>query len=149
MLWFCTRIIPCPPPMKMISVSCGISRQVIMVTLSRLTQTVCALRSLHFAHDAIVGNSLYRGMILLPSQLLGCAHGREQRDELAVLHSITSSASASSVGGIWRLSVFAVLRLMTILYRVGLIRPRPGMTASRGTSIRLGPPPCHLAARPA
>jgi hypothetical protein len=41
--------------MKMISVSCGVSRQVITVTLSRLTQTVCALRSVHFTHDAIAG----------------------------------------------------------------------------------------------
>src|SRR5262249_7417475 len=46
--------------MKMISVSCGVSRQVITVTLSRLTQTVCALRSVHFTHDAIAGNSTYR-----------------------------------------------------------------------------------------
>src|SRR5215468_1534552 len=37
----------------------------------------------------------------------------EQRDELAVFHSITSSASAKSLSGIWRLSAFAVLRLMT------------------------------------
>ena len=44
---------------------------IIIVTLSRLTQTVCALRSLHFTHDAIVGNSHYRRMILLPSQIVG------------------------------------------------------------------------------
>src|SRR5262249_30873391 len=37
----------------------------------------------------------------------------EQHDELATLHSITSSASASSVGGISRPSAFAVFRLMT------------------------------------
>ena len=37
----------------------------------------------------------------------------EQRDELAALHSITSSARASSVGGISSLSALAVLRLMT------------------------------------
>src|SRR6516225_7422620 len=35
----------------------------------------------------------------------------EQRDELATLHSITSSASASRLGGISRPSAFAVLRL--------------------------------------
>src|SRR5262249_1252036 len=34
-------------------------------------------------------------------------------NELAPLHSITSSAVASSVGGTVRLSVFAVLRLIT------------------------------------
>jgi hypothetical protein len=27
----------------------------VLVTLSRLTQTVCALRSVHFTHDAIAG----------------------------------------------------------------------------------------------
>ena len=37
----------------------------------------------------------------------------EQRDELAALHSITSSARASSVGGISRPSAFAVFRLIT------------------------------------
>src|SRR5262249_38892620 len=36
----------------------------------------------------------------------------EQRDELATLHSITSSARASSVSGTVRLSALAVLRLM-------------------------------------
>ena len=37
----------------------------------------------------------------------------EQRDELAPLHSITSSAIASSVGGISTPNAFAVARLMT------------------------------------
>jgi hypothetical protein len=37
----------------------------------------------------------------------------EQRDELTPVHSITSSARASSVGGISMPSAFAVLRLMT------------------------------------
>src|SRR5215831_475122 len=36
----------------------------------------------------------------------------EQRDERAALHSITSSARASSVGGISRPSALAVVRLM-------------------------------------
>src|SRR5262249_35939593 len=43
----------------------------------------------------------------------------EQRDELAPVHSITSSARASSVGGISRPSAFAVLRLITSSYLVG------------------------------
>src|SRR5262249_43146195 len=37
----------------------------------------------------------------------------EKRDELAPLHSITSSAMASSVGGTVRPSIWAVLRLIT------------------------------------
>src|SRR5262249_56878185 len=37
----------------------------------------------------------------------------EKRDELAAVHSITSSAIASSLSGIWRPSILAVLRLMT------------------------------------
>src|SRR5262249_46615625 len=43
----------------------------------------------------------------------------EQRDELAASHSITSSASASNLSGIWRPSAVAVLRLITSLKIVG------------------------------
>src|SRR5262249_14024079 len=43
----------------------------------------------------------------------------EQRDELAALHSITSSAVESSIGGTVRPSALAVLRLMTSSYLVG------------------------------
>src|SRR5262249_11344821 len=43
----------------------------------------------------------------------------EQRDERAALHSITSSARASSVSGTSSPSAFAVLRLMTSPYLVG------------------------------
>src|SRR5712691_11636239 len=42
----------------------------------------------------------------------------EQRDELAPLHSITSSARASSVGGTSSPSTLAVLRLITSSYLV-------------------------------
>src|SRR5262245_28580542 len=47
----------------------------------------------------------------------GCA--AEQRDELAPLHSMTSSARASSLSGTVRPSAFAVLRLMTSSNLVG------------------------------
>src|SRR5262249_49572579 len=43
----------------------------------------------------------------------------EQRDELAPLHSLTSLATESSVGGIVRPSALAVLRLITSSYLVG------------------------------
>src|SRR5262245_21825116 len=43
----------------------------------------------------------------------------EQRDESAALHSITSSARASTVGGMSRPRALAVLRLMTVSYLVG------------------------------
>src|SRR5262249_21826391 len=43
----------------------------------------------------------------------------EQRDEIAPLHSITSSERASSVGGTSRPSAFAVLRLITSSNLVG------------------------------
>ena len=46
-------------------------------------------------------------------------HTTEQHDELAPLHSITSSARASSVGGTSRPSAFAVLRLIASSYFVG------------------------------
>src|SRR5215472_9330089 len=45
----------------------------------------------------------------------------EQRDELATFHSITSSASASNVGGISRPSALAVLRLITNSNLVGCV----------------------------
>src|SRR5712692_9050893 len=48
----------------------------------------------------------------------GC-RAAEQRDESAPLHSITSSARASSVGGTSRPSALAVLRLITNSYLVG------------------------------
>src|SRR5262249_49208908 len=48
----------------------------------------------------------------------------EQRDKIAALHSITSSARASSVGGISRPSALAVLRLMTSSYLVGFCTGR-------------------------
>src|SRR5262249_22931021 len=43
----------------------------------------------------------------------------EERDELAAHHSITSSARASTVGGMSRPRALAVLRLMTVSYLVG------------------------------
>jgi hypothetical protein len=43
----------------------------------------------------------------------------DQRDELSPLHSITSSARASSCGGTYRPSDFAVLRLIASSYLVG------------------------------
>src|SRR6516162_5325651 len=48
-----------------------------------------------------------------------CGGAAKQRDELAPLHSITSSARASTVAGISRPSAFAVLRLITSSYLVG------------------------------
>ena len=52
----------------------------------------------------------------------------EQRDELAPLHSITSSARASSVGGMSRPSALAVLRLM---YRENCVGSSTGRSAGR------------------
>src|SRR5262249_40129644 len=54
-----------------------------------------------------------------PPQRPSCRRAAEQRDEIATLHSITSSASASSLSGIWRPSALAVLRLITNSYLVG------------------------------
>src|SRR5262249_61907716 len=54
-----------------------------------------------------------------PSQGWSLSILTEPHEELAPRHSITSSARARSVGGISRLSAFAVLRLMTSSYLVG------------------------------
>jgi hypothetical protein len=80
---------------------------------SKICCRLAAMGQADVTHDAMVGNSHYRGMILLPSQIVGVRSEREQGDELAALHSITSSARASSVGGTSKPSVFAVFRLMT------------------------------------
>src|SRR5262249_17487669 len=48
-----------------------------------------------------------------------CRRAAEQRDELAALHSITSSARASTVAGMSKPSALAVLRLTTSSYLVG------------------------------
>src|SRR5262245_17041086 len=48
-----------------------------------------------------------------------CRCNAEQRDELAPLHSITSSARASTLAGISMPSALAVLRLSTVSYLVG------------------------------
>src|SRR5262249_280111 len=50
----------------------------------------------------------------------------EQRDELAALHSITSSASERSLSGIWRPRALTVFRLMT---RRNLVCCGPGRSA--------------------
>src|SRR5262245_47279341 len=56
----------------------------------------------------------------------------EQRDELAALHSITSSASASNLSGISRPSAFAVLTLITSWNLVGsTIGRSPGFSPLR------------------
>src|SRR6516162_340839 len=57
----------------------------------------------------------------------------DQRDELAPFHhSITSSASASSLSGIWRPNAFAVLRLMTNSNLVGCTTGKsPGLAPLR------------------
>src|SRR5258708_31229657 len=57
--------------------------------------------------------------LLRPRRERPCGRNSEQRDERAPLHSITSSARASRVGGTSRPSAFAVLRLITSSYLVG------------------------------
>src|SRR6516165_8613384 len=56
----------------------------------------------------------------------------EKRDELAPVHSITSSARASTVAGISRPSALAVFRLITSSYLVGACTGRsPGFSPLR------------------
>src|SRR5262245_47108939 len=53
-----------------------------------------------------------------------CCRATEKRHELAPLHSITSSARASRVGGTSRPRALAVLRLMASSYLVGFCTGR-------------------------
>src|SRR6478609_11965289 len=66
-----------------------------------------------------VSNGRQPARLLRPCRDRPCRRASEQRDELAPLHSITSSARASSVGGTWRPRALAVLRLITSSYLVG------------------------------
>src|SRR5262249_62147509 len=61
-----------------------------------------------------------------------------ERNELAPLHSITSSARASSVGGTSRPSALAVLRLITSSNLVGA-RDRPAYLHSQNAWANRGP----------
>src|SRR5262249_52652868 len=60
-------------------------------------------------HDA---KAIDMGRLLCARRERPRGRAAEERDERATLHSITSSASESSLSGIWRPSAFAVLRLM-------------------------------------
>src|SRR5262249_38110439 len=53
-----------------------------------------------------------------------CCRAAEQRNELAALHSITSSARASRVGGTSSPSVLALFKLITRSYLVGCWKGR-------------------------
>src|ERR1700730_15688174 len=57
--------------------------------------------------------------LLRPRRARPRNRGADMRDELAPLHSITSSARESSIGGTSRPSAFAVLRLIVRSYLVG------------------------------
>src|SRR5262249_37302397 len=63
--------------------------------------------------------ALLRARRKRPKQRRGRRRAAEERDELAPLHSITSSAEACRVRGTVRPSVFAVLRVVTRLNLVG------------------------------
>src|SRR5262249_30136349 len=71
---------------------------------------VCPFRSRHAIEDPN-----HRDCRLLPTRRKRPrrCHAAEQRDEIAPVHSITSSAMAESPGGISRPSALAALRLIT------------------------------------
>src|SRR5262249_55895237 len=74
----------------------------------------------------------------------GC-RAADERDELAALHSITSSASARSAGGIVNPSALAALRFTTSSKVTGCCIGRgPGFSPRRILSMLPGAPRCHL-----
>ena len=65
-------------------------------------------------------NSVHSPCVLRRCRLWpGCRRAADERNDLATIHSITSSARASTVGGSSKPIAFAVLRLMTSSYLVG------------------------------
>src|SRR5258708_38823314 len=75
---------------------------------------------IHQHSDAPAALALLRAHAERP----GCRRTAEQRNEPTAPHSITSSASASSLSGIWRPSALAVLRLITNSNLVGCMTGR-------------------------
>src|SRR5262249_41670744 len=82
---------------------------------SQLPQSIGKSRTQrgHFATCAQNAHGIFLFGLLRPCRHRPCSRAAEQRDELAPLHSITSSARASSAGGISRSFVLGVCRLMT------------------------------------
>src|SRR5262245_10767655 len=77
----------------------------------------------------------HRHRLLRPRRQRPRRRAAEQRDNLAPPHSITSSARASSMGGISRPSALAALRLITSSYFVGNWTGRsPGFSPFRTRS---------------
>src|SRR6266508_3012965 len=70
-------------------------------------------------------------LLRAPRERPGCRRDAEQRDELAALHSITSSARASKVGGTVRPSALAVTRLTTRSNLIGCSTGRSAGFAPR------------------
>src|SRR5262249_20785433 len=77
-------------------------------------------------------NNRHRRLLPAHGERPSSHRAAEQRDEFASLHSITSSARASNVGGISRPRAFAVVRLMTRSNLVGCSTGRsPGFAPRR------------------
>ena len=115
-------------------------RNVPTVDVSAIVQTIakCSHLLLSLVEGHVADESDHRHRRLLrPRRERPRGRAAEQRDELTSLHirnhSITSSARASSVGGISRPSAFAVLMLITNSNFVGC-----------STGISAGFPPCRI-----
>src|SRR5262245_38211346 len=82
------------------------------------TDTKCREASFHLG--VVLGvsnqhtNAWHPHGFLRPRRERPRGRAAEQRDELAALHSITSSARASTAGGTVRPNAFAIFKLMTI-----------------------------------
>src|SRR5262245_35843406 len=63
--------------------------------------------------DGEIADNRDRTLLLRTRRERPCGHAAEQRDEVAPLHSITSSAAASNLSGTTRPSILAVWALMT------------------------------------
>src|SRR5262245_58757254 len=105
-------------------------RQGLLLLRERTSQRIALLPGAR-AHCISVGRSAaqQRGCVSIPTT---AAAPPSSVDELASLHSITSSARASKVGGTSRPSAFAVLRLIVRSILVGnSIGKSPGLAPLR------------------
>src|SRR5262249_11079233 len=95
-------------------------RDILALDVTEITETLLKRGHKLRIGKPTVDNSNYRRPLLRARRERPCSRrAAEQRHELATVHSMTSSARASSVGGTSRPSDLAVLRLITSSYFVG------------------------------
>src|SRR4029077_1702448 len=101
--------------LKLLFCRTELEEKILAFNITRFAQCFAQLRpqGLHIGISYEEAANSIDLRLLCPRRERPRCRAAAQRDELAAVHSITSSARASSVGGTSRPSALAVLRLMT------------------------------------